>query len=100
MKFALLYFSATGGTKLLAELLLELLGTESGETLDIHDPAARDALRDADFSVFCFPTYFLKPARPMVEFVESVRAAGGGRRAFVLATCELYSENSPRRLAL
>ena len=101
MSIAILYYSATGGTQLIAELLSEsLFAKPEVRATYIGETTAEQAVREADFSVFCFPTYFLKPAWPMLEFVERLDLRDRPRRAYIVATYELYSENALRVLAL
>lgn len=138
-KLAILYFSAVGSTRVAAELLAERLVADlggaawSGGGLDhaavaveardgggpevivanIEGEGARALAEAADFLILLFPTYYLKPARPMRDFVAGLgrglgrgqgRPAPGGRPTptkpcYLIATCELYTENCLRRLA-
>lgn len=101
MKLALLYFSGTGGTKVTAELLGEILsGNFAVRIRDIGDVDAIETLDDSDFSVFLYPTYFLRPAPSMSEFISRLDHYDPPRPAYILTTDELYSENSIRACAL
>ena len=106
-RIGILYFSAVGGTKVIAELLAELLeqkGTGPGalgaahavSLVIIEDEGAAVIASEADFIVFCYPTYYLKPAPPMRTFASSLRRQGRVRPCYLITTCELYSENSVR----
>ena len=96
-RMAVVYHSAAGGTRLVAELLAELLSCDHQvKALDIHTPDAKDAVGAADFTVFCYPTYFLKPSLSMQEFISRLEPAHGPRRAFLVTTYELYTENCLR----
>ncbi len=106
---ALLYFSAVGSTKVVAELLAALLekglsgsGGESGFRIalaGIEEAGAAETARSADFLVLCYPTYYLKPAPPMRRFAAGLGPFSGRKPCYLVTTCELYSENSTRRLA-
>jgi NAD-dependent dihydropyrimidine dehydrogenase PreA subunit len=100
-RISILHFSGAGGTKLVAELLGEILST-CGElsVTGIEDSRAMERASEADLLVFCYPTYYLRPAPSMREFVEALGSFEPPRVAYVVTTCELYSENSVRRLAL
>jgi ferredoxin len=98
---SILYFSGVGGTRLVAELLGEILSKDGfrGAT-GIRDPRAVELAQGSDLLVLCYPTYYLKPPPSMREFVETLGPFDPPRAAYVVTTCELYSENSVRRLAL
>lgn len=98
------YFSAVGSTKLAAELLAELLIRDSGaerppSLVDIEGAGAGEAVGRARFLVLCYPTYYLKPAPPMADFVARLGPFSPAKPCYLVTTCELYSENSARRLA-
>lgn len=70
-RIALLYHSGTGGTRLVAELLGEILAVKhESRVKGIQDPRAVEVAADCDLLVFCYPTYFLRPAPSMREFIE------------------------------
>ncbi len=98
---AILYFSGTGGTEVVAALLGELVseGVDCA-VASIEDPSARELASSRDLLVLCYPTYYLKPAPSMREFAESLPPSDRPRPAYVVTTCELYTENSIRRLSL
>lgn len=99
-RIAVVYHSAAGGTRLVAELLTELLSEDHGvEVMDIHAPGTVDAVSAADFTVLCYPTYFLRPSLSMQEFIRRLEPADPPRRAFLVTTYELYSENCLRACA-
>jgi len=100
-RVAILYFSGTGGTELVAELLGELLSERlECRVAGIDDPRSREYAAAAEALVLCYPTYYLKPAPSMREFAETLGPFDPPRKAYVVTTCELYTENSIRRLAL
>jgi ferredoxin/flavodoxin len=97
----ILYFSGTGGTKLVAELLGELLSARlECDVSSIEDARAAELAAGSGFLVLLYPTYYLKPAPSMSEFVDRLGPLVPPRAAHIVTTCELYSENSIRRLSL
>jgi ferredoxin/flavodoxin len=100
-RVSILYFSGTGGTRLVAELLGEILsGRDECDVAGIEDSRAFELAADSDLLVFCYPTYYLGPPPSMHEFVEALGPFDPPRAAYVVTTCELYTENSIRRLGL
>lgn len=100
-RIALLYYSGTGGTKLVAELLGEILSVKHDvRVTGVKDPHAAEGAADSDLLVFCYPTYFLRPAPSMREFIEGIGPFDPPRASYIVATDELYSENSIRACAL
>ena len=100
-RITLLYHSGTGGTKLTAELLSELLSAENEiGVVNIQSADSAEMISGSDFLVFCFPTYYLKPSPSMTEFISRLPAGASLRKAYLVATAEIYSENCIRRCAL
>jgi ferredoxin/flavodoxin len=99
-KISILYFSGTGGTELVARLLGELLSDRSEcGIMGIEDPRAKDLAADSGVLVFLYPTYYLAPPPSMRAFAQALGPYDPPRKAYVVTTCELYSENSIRRFA-
>ncbi|MFH2114409.1 MAG: hypothetical protein ABIJ86_07875, partial [Spirochaetota bacterium] len=107
-RIGILYFSGIGGTKVTAEILAELLVRRAkdidpgvaGQAVaiaSIEDEGARELAAEAGFLVFCYPTYYLKPAPPMRLFAAGLGPFKSVKPCYILTTCELYSENSARR---
>jgi len=97
---AVLYFSGTGGTALVARLLAEAIsGRLPCSVADVYDPVSRELAANARFMVFCYPTYYLRPAPSIREFIASLPRFEPPRSAFVVTTYELYTENSLRACA-
>jgi ferredoxin len=100
-RIVLLWCSGTGGTRLVAELLGEILsGEHEAVVTGINDPLALAKAADSDFLVLCYPTYFLRPAPSMREFIQRLGPFAPPRSAYVVTTYELYPENSLRACAL
>jgi ferredoxin len=123
---AILYHSAAGGTRVVAELLAELLagyaagsteespeGRRRERTAESHQSSvsavratsitsrtACDAARSADFIVLCYPTYFLRPSTSMTEFINRLAESCSGKPVYLITTYELYTENSLRACAI
>ena len=100
-RVAILYHSAAGGTRVVAQLLGELLSPDhDARVTSIFDvEAAREAV-SADLIVLCYPTYFLRPSPSTKEFIGRLARPEGPRRAYLVTTYELYPENSLRACAL
>jgi len=95
----ILYFSGVGGTRVIAELLGRLLVPRIARGCEVHsieEDGAADAAARAGFLVLCYPTYFLKPAPAMRDFILSLRPGGEGRRVVLVTSYELYTGNSNR----
>jgi ferredoxin len=98
---SILYYSAVGGTRIIADLLGKLVGPGVGcEVLSIEDPRAAELAAGAGLLVLCYPTYFLKPAPLMLDFLRSIPASLAGRQAVLVTSYELYTGDSNRRAAL
>lgn len=98
---AILYFSGVGGTEVVAHLLGRLAGPGTPcEVLSVEDPRAAEKAAAPGLLVLCYPTYFLKPAGVMTEFLRGIPEGTGERRALLVTTYELYTGNSNRRAAL
>lgn len=100
-RVAIVYHSAAGGTRLVAELLAELLSPGHVVTAaGIYDAGAVDAMEASDVVVLCYPTHFLRPSRSMKEFIGRLAPSARPRPVFLVSTYELYAENSLRVCAL
>ncbi len=98
----ILYFSGVGGTKVIAELLGRLLVPRIACGCEVHsieENGAADAAARAGFLVLCYPTYFLKPAPAMRDFIVSLPPDAEGRRVALVTSYELYTGNSNRIVA-
>jgi ferredoxin/flavodoxin len=100
-KVAIIYYSGTGGTKLVAQLVGELLSTALDPSVTgIEEARAGERAAEADLLVLLYPTFYLAPPPSMREFIENLGPFDPPKEAYVVTTCELYSENSIRRLSL
>ena len=100
-RLAILYHSAAGGTRVVADLLAELVGGQhDARATRIEEAGALEQACRCDFLLLCYPTYFLRPSPSMQEFVERLAPRRGNPPAFLVTTYELYAENSLRACAL
>jgi ferredoxin len=100
-RIAILYHSAAGGTRLVAELLEEhLAASHDVRAMGVFEAGAVDTAEGADFLVLCYPTYFLRPSPSTKEFIDRLSPADPPKTAYLLTTYELYTENSLRACAL
>jgi ferredoxin len=98
---AILFHSAAGGTRLVAELLGELLSQDHDvTTTGIYQASAVDDAQGSDLIVLCYPTYFLRPSRSMREFIDRLVPFDRPQKVYLVTTYELYAENSLRACAL
>jgi ferredoxin len=98
---AVIYHSAAGGTRVVAQLLAELLSADhDARATHIFEAGALEEAERADFVVLCYPTNFLRPSPSMVEFIGRLAPSGRRRPAYLVTTYELYAENSLRACAL
>jgi ferredoxin len=100
-RLIILYHSAAGGTRLVAELLGELLsGDHDVRVSSIYEAGAVKAAKDSDFLILCYPTYFIRPSPSMKEFISRLARFSRSKPAYLVTTYELYTENSLRACAL
>ncbi len=100
-RITILYQSAAGGTRIVAELLGELLSADHDVSVTgIFEAGAMEAAETSDFLVFCYPTYFLRPSRSTKEFIDRLTPSVRPRAVYLVTTYELYTENSLRACAL
>lgn len=98
---AVVYHSGSGGTALAARLAGELLAQDRElSALPVEDPRAPAAARDADLLALFFPTYFLRPSPSAMDFIAALGPFDPPKRAYLVATFELYPEDSLRAAAL
>jgi MinD superfamily P-loop ATPase containing an inserted ferredoxin domain len=98
---SIIYHSGSGGTALIARLLERLLSERAtARVASVAEPGALTSARDSDFLVLLYPTYFLRPSASMREFIERIGPFAPAKAAYLVATYELYTENSIRACAL
>ena len=86
---------------MVAELIEELLPSRyEASSTSVCSPSAATRARESDLLILCFPTYFLRPAPSMMEFVSKLGPFDPPRPAYIVATYELYTENAIRALAV
>ena len=84
------YFSGTGNTKYCLEKFLKALDGEV-EALPLEDPAATDAVKNADDIVFAYPVYYSNLPKIVRDFICDNADIWRGKRVFVIATMGLFS---------
>lgn len=100
-RVAVIYHSAAGGTRIVAELLGELLSTDHDvRVTHVYETGAIEEAEHADFAVLCYPTNFLRPSPSMEEFIRRLVPSCRRQPAYLVTTYELYAENSLRTCAL
>ena len=93
----ILYFSATGNTRFVAEVFGRDMGAKCLSIEDEVDFAA--LIKSNEIVAFCFPIYGSRPPRNMREFVQSHGAYLAGKKVVILATQMMFSGDGARSLA-
>ena len=84
------YFSGTGNTKYCIEKFLNALDGKA-EALPIEDPAATDAVRDADEIIFAYPVYYSNLPKIVRDYICDNADIWRSKRVFIIATMGLFS---------
>ena len=81
-----LYYSATGNTKYIAELLAKSLDDEALDLLERIRKSDFSPIRSASPFVICSPIYVCEMPRFLVKFLKAVRLAGNRSVYFVFTS--------------
>ncbi|MGD9581541.1 MAG: EFR1 family ferrodoxin [Vampirovibrionia bacterium] len=98
-KILLLYFSGSGSTKVISEIITEKLSAfESIElqTAEIRKDFDYDILGNYDLYVVGFPTFGFKPPERVMQFLDNIPSFHAAKKAYAFATYALYQENCLR----
>jgi ferredoxin len=94
-KILSLYHSGVGNTKLISEKITSFLQSKkiavdnfSVENFD------NNRVRDFEFLIIGFPTYFLEASKVMSEFITNLPRYERPKYAFIYTTCGLFSANT------
>ena len=98
-KILIHYWSATGNTKLAAQLAAESL-REAGAAVSVADIRDNDAskIKDLDLWIIATPVYDFRPALPVEDFLNNLPSLDGIKVAAIL-TCSGFSDRTPTILA-
>lgn len=100
-KILLLYFSGSGSTKMIAEIL-ELQLKANGYKTDIQEitnELSPEVLIECDFLILGVPTYNGLPPKTVLSFIEKIPNNRNLKNIFLFATYGLYPVNNLRILA-
>lgn len=93
----LLYFSGSGSTKTISELLAEQLTNDLDiTTAEMNPDFNYKTLNDYDFLIFGFPTYGFKPPEIVSNFLTNMPSFNKPKKAYAFTTYALYQENCLR----
>ena len=81
-----LYFSATGNTKYIAQLIAKELGDETLDLLERIKTSDRSVIRSPKPYVICSPVYICEMPKFLVEFIKRQKFAGN-RKVYFVFTC-------------
>jgi len=90
----ILYFSGTGNSRYVAELVQKQMGGACHSIEETVDFGA--LLREADKVAFVYPIYLSRPPRIMQEFVKAHRDDMRGKKLIILCTEMKYSGDGAR----
>ena len=100
-KVLLLYYSGSGSTKTLAEILFEQLTSHCNlSAIEITRYFDYSLLDGYDVYFFAFPTYQCNPPDTVLNFIKNIPVYLQPRKAFALNTFSLYHENCLRTFIL
>ncbi len=100
-KVLLLYYSGSGSTKTISEILFERISTFCDITaIEIKQNFDYSLLDGYDVYFFAFPTYHSDPPNTVMEFIDKMPAYVDAKKAFALNTFALYHENCLRTFIL
>ena len=97
-KIAILYHSGVGNTKLVANIMKQLLEKQGLFVYmkSIEEKINPQEIEEVDAIIFGFPTYHAEPSTSMKEFIKSNGCLTRDKSYFVFTTCGLYPANSLR----
>lgn len=100
MKILIVYYSGVGNTKMVANMIAtELSSTYSVDIFSIERITNTTHFEDYDAIVIGYPTIHCSPAKPIVDFFETVQAIPNKLPTYIFTTCGLYSANTNRIFA-
>jgi len=93
----IIYHSGSGGTKKISEFIKEkLYNFFNVDISEVKSDFNYCSLSNYDLLIFGFPTYFCKPPRSVIEFIDNMPKLKKSQRAFVFNTCGFLSVNTLR----
>lgn len=97
-KVPILYFSGSGSTKMVAEVVAETLSGSEIEPvmMEVTQKLSADDVAPYDFFVVLTPTYNARPSQLLLDFIDGLPLARYEKAAYVIATYGLYPINCQR----
>lgn len=100
-KILLLYFSGSGSTKMISEVLEIKLKSKNYQVdlIEITPSLNQKVIDNYDFFILGVPTYNGHPPKTVLNFIEKVQYQNNSKRVFLFATYGLYVVNNLRIVA-
>lgn len=97
-KVPILYFSGSGSTKMVAEVIAESLSGSEIEPviLEVSQKLTPQEVALYDFFVIATPTYNARPSQLLLDFIDKLPPAHHKKAAYIIATYGLYPINCQR----
>lgn len=100
-KILLLYFSGSGSTQTISEILkykLETLNYKV-DSVDLDIKTKPEIIEKYDFILLGTPTYHCYPPKTVSEFINKIKPQNNSKKIFLFATYGLYPGNNLRTIA-
>ena len=96
-KLLILYYSGSGSTKTIGEVLYESLKNDFQITItELSHNYNYEELSEYDFYVFGFPVFGFAPPESVIEFINKMPAFNERKKAYLYTTCAFLEENAGR----
>ena len=96
-KVIIIYYSGSGGTKRIAEETQKHL-SKYFETVDLEDAelGVPYNMGEYDIPIFFYPCFYLKPANPILEFIDQMEKYDTPRQGYAFVTMAAFTMNTMR----
>jgi len=93
-KILLLYYSGSGCTRTVGEIISKKISKSYEVEMIAFSPEMNySIISDHDFLIIGYPTYYCKPPRSFVNFVENMPRFDDRKKAFIFTTYGFYNGN-------
>jgi len=98
-KILILYYSGSGSTRLIGEILgKHLLNQYKVDITEITKNFNYNTIEDYSLIILGFPSYHCEAPNPVIEFVSNMPALNKRKKTYVYTTCGIYGGNGIRNL--
>ncbi|MFC1570629.1 pyridoxal-phosphate dependent enzyme [Candidatus Omnitrophota bacterium] len=96
-KVLIVYYSGSGGTRILAEEMQKRL-KKRFKQVDITDAeyGVPHNMAEYNIPIFFFPCFYLKPPKPMMDFVDAMERFDTPRQGYAFVTMAAFTMNTMR----